>query len=127
MANAPERSSRSAWATILVGAVLVGGVVGWLCARVVFVGSAVALVPWAILGMLFGWFSPGWRFAAIAGAVYGFVLADTFLIAGYEGESPLATVLLPFAALALIGAVGGAGCALVGQGIHRLVTRRRRT
>ena len=127
MTNAPARTSRSSWVTILIVAVVVGVVVGWLCARVVFVGSAIALVPWAILGMLIGWFSPGWLFASIAGAVYGFALADAFLIAGYDGTRPLAAVLLPFAALALVGAGGGLVCALAGQGIHRLVTRRSRS
>lgn len=126
MTNAPVRASRSPWVTILVLAIVVGAVVGWLCARVVFVGSAVALIPWALLGMLFGYFSPGWRFAVIVGAIYGFALADSFLIAGYEGTAPLTSVILLFAALGLVGAVGGIVSALAGQGIYQLVRRRRR-
>jgi hypothetical protein len=123
MTDRRVRTSRATWAAALVIAIALGLLLGWLCARVVFVGSAVALIPWAIGGLVIGWFSPGWLFATIVGAVYGFALADTFLIAGYEGSAPLASVLLPFAALAVVGAVGGVVSALAGHGIHRLFSR----
>jgi len=124
MTDSRVRTSRSMWAAAIVIVIAIGLFLGWLCARVVFVGSWWALLPWAVAGLLIGWFSPGWLFAVIAGAVYGFVLSDTFLIAGYEGSAPLGSVILFFAALGLVGALCGAVSALAGHGIHRLISRR---
>jgi hypothetical protein len=112
------------WITLLAIAFATGAFLGWLCARVIFVGSALAIIPWAIAGLLLGWFASGWRFALVGGAVYGFALGVTFMVAGYEGSRPLSTALLLFAVIGLICAACGLACAVVGHGLRRLTRRR---
>jgi hypothetical protein len=59
-----------------------------------------------------------WRTAAMAGAIYGFVLGFVFMTAGYAGSAPLASVLLPFAGLGVVAAVGGVICAELGWAVR---------
>jgi hypothetical protein len=96
-------------------AVATGVLLGFLGARVVLVGSGLSLVVWAVAGLALGLrFGPG-PVAAAVGAVFGFALAFTFMVAGYDGADPLVTRLLPFAVLGAVGAVCGAAAAWAGQ------------
>ena len=101
-------------------AVLAGAVLGVVGARYVLVGSALSLLPWALVGLLIGRLA-GSRAAAVgSGAGYGFALAFAFMVAGYDGEAPLAHRLLPFAGIGLV----GAGCgAVLGYAGYRLLPR----
>ena len=106
-------------AYLLVAAVAVGALLGYLCARVVLVGSGVSLVPWAMAGLALGPTRRSGRLPAVLGAVYGFVLAYVFMVAGYDGAAPLHTRLLPFVVLGAVGAVCGSVLAVVGQRLAR--------
>jgi hypothetical protein len=105
-------------------AAVVGGFLGLVCARWVFVGSGVSLVPWAAAGLLLGAFSDGRGRAAAAGATYGFVLAYVFMLAGYDGSAALHTRLMPFVVFGVVGAVCGAALSVAGFALRGLVGRR---
>ena len=89
-----------------VVAVLVGVLLGVVGARYLFVGSALSLVPWAVAALALGtWCTP--RQALGVGALYGFALAFSFMVAGYTGSSSIIGRLPAFALLGLVGAVSG--------------------
>jgi hypothetical protein len=92
---------------------------GTLCARVVLVGSGLALVPWAVAGLALGAWRPSRPGAATIGALYGFALAFTFMTVGYDGAAPLHTRLLPFCLLGVVGAVCGSALAVTGALLRR--------
>ena len=96
-----------------------GLVLGFLGARVVLIGSGLSLVVWAVAGVALGLCCPTGRLAAAVGALFGFVLAFTFMVAGYDGAAPLVTRLAPFAVLGLVGAGCGAAAAWVGHVLRR--------
>lgn len=105
----------------LLVAVIVGAALGFAGARLLFVGSALSLVPWGAAGLLLGLWSSSRRAALVNGAVYGFVLCMVFLLAGYSGAQPIFTPLPLFIALSLFGAVCGLILALAGQFARRFV------
>jgi hypothetical protein len=114
--------ARIAPAYLLPAAGALGAVVGLLGARVLFVGSGLSLLPWAIAGLALGYVCGSGRLAVTAGALFGFALAFTFMTTGYDGTAPLHTRLLPFAVLGLSGAMCGVALATAG---HWLARRRR--
>jgi hypothetical protein len=97
--------------------ILIGSVMGFLGSRYLFVGSALSLVPWGIMGLVLGaWNSR--RGAAMAnGALYGFSLAFVFMIAGYTGTEPLFSRLPFFALLGAFGAISGLVLEIGGYGL----------
>ena len=109
---------------LAVAAVVLGAVLGALCARVVLVGSGLSLVPWAVAGLALGACCRARRVAAAVGALFGFALAFTFMTAGYDGAAPLHTRLLPFALFGLVGAGCGSLLALAGRQVAASLARR---
>jgi hypothetical protein len=102
---------------------VVGAMLGIVGSRFLFVGSWLSLVPWGIVGLALGaWCALGE--SALVGACYGFVLAFTFMVSGYQGAAPVVTRLLPFAALGLVGAVCGTVLGLIGSFAKRLIAGR---
>lgn len=107
-----------------VVAVLAGASLGLIGARFVFVGSGLSLIPWAIVGLGLGaWCTR--RESLGVGAAYGFSLAFVFMVAGYEGRSPLTGRLPAFALLGLVGAVCGMALAMIGSLSAHAITSRR--
>jgi hypothetical protein len=100
-------------------AALVGIILGITGSRFLFIGSALSLIPWGIAGVLIGLWCPTYRGAIANGALYGFLLAFTFMLAGYTGSAPVFTRLPFFALLGIVGAVCGIGLGLIGSLIHR--------
>ena len=118
----PGVGARRAWhVRKLIVATLVGVVLGVIGARVLFVGSGLSLIPWSIVGMALGAWCSSLGETLSVGAVFGFVLAFVFMVAGYAGAAPLLTRVLPFAALGVVGAVFGMVVGLVGFYLGRLV------
>ena len=111
--------------------IVIGGLVGLLLgvigARYLFVSSWLSLILWAIAGMVLGFWAKRISETALAGTTYGFLLAFSFMIAGYGGAEPLATRLLPFAALGIIGAVCGTACTLTGTLLRHIIPRTKHT
>jgi hypothetical protein len=106
------------------GLVALGATLGLLGARYVFVGSGLSLVPWGLLAILVGVLAPS-RSAALAGAAaYGFALAFTFMVAGYDGTAPVVSRLPFFAILGLVGAACAALLALLGSLVETATHRR---
>lgn len=106
-------------------AILVGACLGVLDARVLFVNSALSLVPWSLAGLALGAVYAGdrWRIRAV-GAAYGFALAYVFMLASYDGPSTVASKLLPFIPFGVFGAICGALLALLGSSIGARVRGR---
>ncbi len=104
-------------------AALAGAALGLLGATVLFVGSALSLVLWTGGGLAVGYHNRTPR-PAIAGAAYGFALALTFLVAGYDGAATVIPRTLFFLALSIVGACCGAGLGLLGLLGRRLAARR---
>jgi hypothetical protein len=106
-----------------VVSVIAGSLLGIIGSRYLFVGSALSLVPWAIVGLALGYWSDK-RASMVNGAVYGFALAFVFMMAGYNGSASLLSRLPFFAALGLFGAICGFVLGILGflikVGIHKL-------
>lgn len=100
---------------LLVVSALIGVLLGIIGSRFLFVGSALSLIPWGIVGLLLGWFSKNRKKAKINGIIYGFFLCFSFMIAGYSGSAPLLTRMPFFAVLGLFGSVCGLILAIIGN------------
>ena len=107
----------------LLVSILAGGFLGWIGARVLFVGSWLSLIPWGIVGLLLGYWSgkPEWL---VNGCCYGFAEVFVFMIAGYAGSAPLISRLPFFAILGLFGAFCGLTLAWLGFMAKKQVIRR---
>lgn len=117
-----ERPARTAssWlrATLLT---LLGVALGVIGSRYLLVGSALSLLPRGIVAGLIGYTSRSRHSTISAAASYGFALAVSFMIAGYQGHAPVTAHVLPFALLGLL----GAACAtLLALATHAIRTRR---
>jgi len=104
----------------LATAVSVGSLLGVLGARYLFVGSWISLIPWTLVGLTLGYWSTKHR-PALVGAVYGFSLSFVFMVAGYTGQAPLLTRVLPFAVFGAFGGVCGCVLGLLGAFVGRHV------
>jgi uncharacterized membrane protein (UPF0136 family) len=104
--------------TSLIVLMIIGGLIGFLG------GSAIVLIPWALVNLVIGAFSKTKKVAIMNGAVYGFALAYVFMLAGYNGEAPVSTKILPFIIFGVIGAMCGAALALVSFVIRNNFNRR---
>ena len=108
----------------LIVSVVAGAALGVIGSRVLFVGSGLSLIPWAIVGLLLGYWS-GRSHAPVNGAAYGFALAFIFMVAGYSGSAPLLSRLPFFALLGLVGAGCGWLLGLLGALARRVIARQR--
>ncbi len=106
-------------------AILVGAGLGVLNARVLFVGSALSLVPWSLAGLALGAVYAGdrWR-TRVVGAAYGFAPSYSFTLPSSDGPSVLAGKLLPFVPFGVFGAICGMLLALIGAAIGARVRGR---
>ena len=107
----------------LSAAALVGIALGIIASRYLLVGSFLSLIPWGIAGLLFGFWCLTYPTAISTGAFYGFLLAFTFTLSGYQGSAPILSRLPFFAALGIVGAVCGIGLGLVGSFARRKIGR----
>ncbi len=112
----PARTARAGLRPLVLLAVL-GVVLGVTGAKYLLVGSALSLIPWGLVAALIGYTSPSRARTTTAGASYGFALAFTFMVAGYQGQPPVTHRLLPFALLGLLGAACATLLALAGHAI----------
>jgi hypothetical protein len=107
--------------------ILIGALVGFIGSRYLFVGSALILVPWAIVGLAIGFWSSK-RASMLNGTLYGFSLAFVFMITGYTGAASLLSRLPFFALLGLFGGLCGLVLGILGYGLkasfRRLKTSR---
>ncbi|WP_129545537.1 hypothetical protein [Arthrobacter dokdonensis] len=108
-------SSLTALRPILAAAL--GAILGLIGARYIFVGSSLSLIPWGLAALFVGYFSTTWATALGSSALFGFCLAGTFMLAGYQGTAPVTNDLIPFAIIGLVGAL----CAIAGATVGRLV------
>jgi hypothetical protein len=83
------------------------------------VGSGLSLVPWFLVGLALGACCRTARTATVVGGLFGFALAFTFMVAGYEGSAALVTRLAPFALLGVIGSLCGIALAMGGRSMRR--------
>lgn len=79
--------------------------------------------PWGIAGLLIGLGCPTYQEAIPIGALYGFGLAFTFIVAGYQGSAPILTRLPFFAILGIVGAVCGIGLGVTGSFVRRKISQ----
>lgn len=94
--------------TLYASSIFTGAVLAFLSARVIFQGSWLNLVPWAIAGTLIGVFSPTRKATTLAGALYGVFLVTSFMIFNFQGDnSQLGNFLALTAILAAVGIAAG--------------------
>ena len=103
--------------------VALGVALGLVGARCVFVNSGLSLIPWGIAAALIGAAAPSRARTVIGAAVFGFALAMSFMLFGYDGEGSLLSVVAPFCLLGLVGAVCAVLMALSGRVIRQAITR----
>ncbi len=96
----------------IIVATIVGVILGATGPRYVFLG-AYSLVPWGLVVLMIGFWC-GKRQSLYAGALYGFFLCFSFMIAGYTGTAPLVTRLPFFVLIGLFGAVCGIAVSVAG-------------
>jgi len=107
----------------VLAAVVISVVFGVLSSRYLLVGSALSLIPWGIAGVLLGLWCTQYRQATGLGALYGFLIAFTFMAAGYQGAAPILSRVPFFAILGLVGAVCGVGLGVIGAFLRRKLRR----
>jgi hypothetical protein len=96
----------------LIGAAVLGFLLGWGGAHALFLGSW-TLLPWGLAGLALGYWV-GRRRPLFAGALYGFILCFVFMVAGYTGSAPTITRVPFFALIGLFGAVCGMALTFAG-------------
>jgi len=87
-------------------------IVSFISSRYLFVGSALSLLPWGALALLWGFVAPSNSQALRLGAIYGFSQAFIFLWVDKAGKT---TVVQFFILLVIISALGllAGGCAAI--------------
>jgi hypothetical protein len=110
-------------AVLAVAAAAGGALLGWVGARVLFVGSGFSLIPWSIVVLALGAGCRSRRAAVGVGGIFGFALAFSFMAAGYDGAAPLGTRLFPFVVLGSFGSVCGVALAMGGLVLRAAVSR----
>ena len=98
-------------AKVIVAAIL-GIIVGATGPYYLFLGSY-SLVPWGLVGLALGFWCNK-RESLYAGAIYGFCLSFSFMVAGYNGAASLVSRFPFFALLGLFGAVCGVALTATG-------------
>ena len=93
-----------------IAAIILGIALGLGGAHATFLG-AWTLIPWALVALALGW-RVIWHSAALAGALYGFALAFTFMIGVYTGAVPVTSKFAGFFVLGVVGAVCGGALAV---------------
>lgn len=105
---------------IIIAAIL-GAILGATGPNYAYLGWY-SLVPWGLVVLAIGlWCSKPQ--SVYAGALYGFSLCFSFMIAGYNGRASLASRLPFFALIGLFGAVCGIAVSVTGYFLkERFVT-----
>ena len=105
-------------------AAVVGLALGVIGSKILFIGSALSLIPWGLVGLAIGYVgATRWQSLGLGG-VYGFTLAFFFMLSGYSGRLPVISRVGPFVVLGIIGAFCGAFLAVVGFLLKRVMAKR---
>jgi hypothetical protein len=99
----------------LIVSIIVGVILGVIGSRYLFVGSALSLIPWGIVGLVLGWWNKPIKGALVNGSLYGFFLAFSFMMAGYQGSASIISRIPFFAILGILGAVCGFFLSAIGN------------
>ncbi len=110
-----------------LGAVVLGVALAAIAEFLFFVGhfAWLNLVVWAVVGLALGVLSRRLSTAIWVDAIVGFAIVFSYSVMGYQGSAPLLNALVPFALIALGGALGMAVAGAAGFGVRRLVSRGR--
>jgi hypothetical protein len=112
--------------TIVIGGA-VGIGLGALSGRILFSGSALNLILWAIVAIAIGFVADDLGTAVLASAVYGYLLSAAFLYVANTSSTPVAQRILFALALALIGPVCSVALTLLARLVDRRIVRRRQS
>jgi hypothetical protein len=128
-AHAVVRDGRRRRVLRLLIAAALAVVVGFVSAKYLAQGTALVSVPWGVIALLLGAFSPTRRQALLVGAVFGFLVSYAYL--WFDDTSALtpakaAQLALLIMAPAAFGLLCGAAAAWVGRFLAGVVVRRRR-
>ena len=108
----------------LIIVALVGVLLGSFISKYLFVGSWLNLVLWGTVGVSIGWFAQSKKESLADGALFGFVLSFSFMMAGYGGSMSRISRVLPFSVLGVFGAICGMALGIIGQVIVTHVKRK---
>jgi len=92
---------------LLTSSIIIALILGIASSTVMFVGSYLALIPWAIAGIMIGILSKNFKDSLFAGILYGIVLPISFFISG-DKKLDFSKIYLLLLILAVIGSVCGA-------------------
>lgn len=104
-------------------ALLVGSLLGFIGSKILFVGSALSLIPWGLIGLANGMYARNKKESMFSGAVYGFFLTLIFMISGYNGQRPIFIVLPFFILLGFFGAFCGLLLGIIGFLLKRFLKK----
>jgi hypothetical protein len=100
--------------SLIVIAVALGILLGVLGSRMLFLQWA-TLIPWGLVAVVVGVLARDRGQAIVDGAVYGFALGFSFMVAGYGGTDPVVAKAPFFAIIGLVSAGFGAVLSLAAQ------------
>ena len=100
--------------SLIVIAAALGILLGILASRMLFLQWA-TLIPWGVAAVAIGVLARDRTMALIAGAVYGFALGFSFMVAGYGGADTALSKTPFFAVIGLVSAGFGAVLSLAAQ------------
>lgn len=104
----------------IILAAILGAILGFTGQYYVFLGWY-SVIPWGLVVLAIGfWCSK--RQSLYAGAVYGFCLCFSFMIAGYTGTASLVSRLPFFVLIGLFGSVCGIAVSVMGYFLKIRVT-----
>ena len=100
--------------SLIVIAAALGILLGILASRMLFLQWA-TLIPWGVAAVAIGVLARDRTLALVAGAVYGFALGFSFMVAGYGGTDPVVAKAPFFAIIGLVSAGFGTVLSLAAQ------------
>ena len=103
---------------------LIGFLVGYSSTFTLFTHSWTAIIAWGIVGVVIGAFTIERNAALWNGFAYGALLSIAFLVGVFGGTADkIPSYLALVAALAPLGAIGGAIASALGFYVRRFMTR----
>lgn len=124
--SASSAGSRGRVALTIVVLAVAGVVLGALSVRILFGGTALVVIPWAVCCGVIGAVIRSRWLAVVGAAVFGFAVSGAFLVGGYSGSGSITGALGVFAVLAVISAVVAAAAALIVNVVASSLRRGRR-
>ena len=110
---------------MILVAVVLGAVLGLVGSKILFVGSALSLIPWAVAAFTIGYFSETKKEVLIYGGVFGFVLSFVFMLSGYNGSDSVFSKIPFFILFGIFGAICAAVWSFIAFFVRSILNKKK--